>query len=110
VFPGILKIADEGLFFCFVETLVKAADVSVTFECCPHGLVGLTGHPHWLVGRHWIGATASPKYKQNDKDTIGCLQEHRRDTATVRTKAPRVIFGSLIETLSDLTLDLHRAP
>lgn len=70
----------------------------------------MSGYPHWLVGQRSIGATASPNCKQYEKDTIGYLQGHRRDTATVRNKAHRAIFGSLTKALSNLTLDLHRAP
>lgn len=65
--PDILKIADDGLFFCLGETMVKAARVSVTSECCPcRLLLKLTRHPHRLVVHRLIGATASRKYEQND--------------------------------------------
>jgi hypothetical protein len=110
-FPSILKLADEGLFFCFGQALIKPADLlAVTFECCPRGVVGLIGQPHWPVGHRGIGAAAHPEDKQNDKDVMGCSQRHRQDAGAVRTKAPRIIFGSLIEALSDLALAWHSAP
>ena len=112
MFPGFLKVANDCALFCFGEAFIKATDrPAETFDCLPHGLlVELSGYPHWLVGHRSIGATAGPNYKQNEKDTMGCLQGHRRETATVRTKAPRAIFGRLTGALSNLALDLHRAP
>ena len=110
-FPSIPKLADEGLFFCFGQALIKVADLlAVTLEYCPRGVVGLIGQPHWPVSHRGIGAAAHPEDKQNDKDVMGRSQRHRRDAGAVRTKTPRIIFGSLIEALSDLALAWRPAP
>ena len=104
-FPSIPKLANEGLFFCFSQALIKVADLlAVTLECCPRGVVGLIGHCHWPVSQRGIGAAAHPEDKQNDKDAMGRSHRHWQDAGAVRTKTPRKAFGSLIGTLSDLAL------
>jgi hypothetical protein len=109
VFPGLLQVADDCFSLCFCEDFVEAAHGPAgTFDCRLAALlVELTGHPHRLVSLHGISATANPKHNQHHKDTMGCLQEHRRDTATLSTKAPRTIVGSLTEALSSLACIAH---